>query len=272
MKTSCYSLLSLLSVILLFSCSTPRYIYSPSAHNVPVLTQKGDAQAGGYYSTNFVGEEKRNGQLIDNRSRGADIQGAAAISDHFAVQASYFYRWEKTSGGSDSSTVRYKRNLTEIGAGYYLPINVQKTVFFQLFVGGGLGKFSFTDVDKTAANFHEVNVVKVYLQPAVLFRSKGSFTSSVSLRASILNYSKIKTSYSANELNNYNLDSLNNRGKIFFEPGFTCSFGFKNVPGLRLAFHGGFSFLVSRHLIDYRIINLSAGTWFDIGSLFRKAK
>ena len=210
--------------------------------------------------------------MIVNRSRGADIQGAAAISDHFAVQASYFYRWEKTSGGSDSSTVRYKRNLTEIGAGYYLPVNAQKNVIFQFFVGVGLGKFSFTDVDRVASNFHQANIVKVYVQPAFLFRSKGSFTSSVSMRASILNYSKIKTSYSANQLDDYNLDSLNNRGKIFFEPGFTGSFGFKNVPGLRLAFHGGLSFLLSHNFIDYRLINLSVGTWYDIGSLFRKAK
>jgi len=254
------------------SCTTPRYVYSPSAQNVPVLTQKGDAQAGGYYSTNFVGEEKIDGQLIDNRSRGADLQAAAAITDHFAVQAGYFYRWEKTTGGSDSVTVRYKRNLTELGIGYFLPVNDRQNVFFQLFAGAGLGKFSFTDVGRTNNNFHEARIVKVYIQPAFLFKTKGSFTSSIGMRASIINYSRIKTNYTSIELDDYNLDSLTNRGKIFFEPGFTGSFGLKGVPALRFSFHGGFSFLLSRHFIDYRFVNLSVGTWFDIGSLFRKSK
>lgn len=259
-------------VFMLYSCTTPRYAYSPSAQNVPVLTKKGDAQAGGYYSTNFVGEEKRDGQLIDNRSRGTDLQAAAAITDHFAVQAGYFYRWEKTTGGSDSVTVRYKRNLTELGIGYFLPVNNNQNVIFQIFVGAGLGKFSFTDVGRTNNNFHEANITKVYIQPAFLFKTKGSFTSSIGMRASILNYSRIKTNYSASQLDDYRLDSLNSRGKIFFEPGFTGNFGLKGVPALRFSFHGGFSFLLSRHFFDYRFVNLSAGTWIDIGSLFRKSK
>ena len=125
-------------VLIMVSCNTPRYIYSPSAHNVPVLTQKGDSKIGAVYSTNFTGEEKRDGALIDNRSRGYDLHGAAAITDHFAVQASYFYRWEKSSGGKDSLTVRYKRNLTEIGLGYYLPVNDKKNVIFQFLEGQAL--------------------------------------------------------------------------------------------------------------------------------------
>ncbi|MBL0054891.1 MAG: hypothetical protein IPP31_01630 [Chitinophagaceae bacterium] len=272
MKWNGLTLLIALLTLLLVSCNTPRYVYSPAAQNVPVLTQKGDSKIGGYYSTNFVGEEKRNGETIDNRSRGYDLHGAVAITDHFAIQAGHFYRWEKTTESTDSATVRYKRNLTEFGLGYYLPINVQKSVFFQVFAGAGFGRFSFTDIDRIAANFHQANITKIYIQPAILFRSKGSFSSSVSIRASIMNYSKIQTSYNPSQLDDYNLDSLNNRAKIFFEPGFTGSFGFKNVPGLRFEFQGGLSFLASRKFIDYRLINLSFGTWFDLGSVFRKSK
>lgn len=254
------------------SCTTPRYIYSPSAQNVPVLTQKGDSKLGAVYSTNFTGQEERDGVETDNRSRGFDLHGAVAVSNNWAVQANHFYRWEKTEGGSDSLTIRYKRNLTELGVGYYMPVNTNKTVFFQFFVGGGLGRFSFTDADRFGTNFHQANITKVYLQPAMQFRSKGSFTSSVSVRASIINYSKVKTNYSAPELDDHHLDNLSNRGKVFVEPAFTGSFGFKNVPGLRLEFQGGLSFLAARSYVDYRIVNFSAGTWIDIGSLFGKTK
>lgn len=257
-------------VFIAASCTTPRYVYSPAAHNVPVLTKKGDSKMGAVYSTNFTGEEKIDGNLIDNRSRGVDVHGAVAITDHFAVQAGYFYRWEKTSGGPDSITIRYNRNLGEFGIGYYIPMSPKKNIIFQLFGGGGIGKFSFTDKTRTTFNFHEANITKIYLQPAFLFRSSGSFTSSISLRSSIIQFRNIKTNYSAGELGDYNLDSLSNRAKIFFEPAFIGSFGFKNLPGLRIEFQGGFSFLASRRHFDYRIANFSVGTWIDIGALIRK--
>ena len=36
-------LLAIITVISLASCDTPRYAYSPTAHNVPVLVKQGDA-------------------------------------------------------------------------------------------------------------------------------------------------------------------------------------------------------------------------------------
>jgi len=273
MKTTLSSSLIIIMLLALaVSCNTPRYVYSPAAHNVPVLTKKGDSKIGALYSTNLTGEQKLNGEVIDNRSRGVDVHGAVAITDHFAVQAGYFYRWEKTTGGTDTATIRYNRNLAELGIGYYLPINQKKNVIFQLFGGAGLGKFSFTDNTKYGFNFHEANITKIYVQPAFLFRSKGSFTSSVSLRSSIIQFRNIKTNYSASQLDDYNLDSLGNRAKIFFEPAFVGSFGFKNFPGFRVEFQGGLSLLASRKYLDYHMVNFSIGTWIDIGAMIRKNK
>jgi len=252
------------------SCNTPRYIYSPAALNVPVLTQKGDGKLGAVYSTNAVGQEKQDGVEIDNRSRGFDLQGAVAITNNFAIQASHFYRWEKTEGGPDSVTLKYNRNLTEIGLGYFLPINDQKNTFFQVFAGAGLGRFDFTDVDKTGSNFHQANITNIYLQPAVLFKSKGSFTTSIGVRFSGISYSKIKTSYTAGQLNDFHLDDLGGRAKWFFEPATVSSFGFKNVPGLRFEVQGGLSFLMARNYIDYRKFNFSIGAGIDFGSIFNK--
>jgi len=258
--------------IIAASCNTPRHIYSPSAHNVPVLTKKGDSKIGAVYSTNAVGQEKKDGVEIDNRSRGYDLQGAVAITNNFAIQAAHAYRWEKTEGGPDSITIKYKRNLTEIGLGYYLPVNDKGNTFFQVFAGAGLGRFSFTDNDKTGSNYHQANITKIYLQPAVLFKSKGSFTTSVAVRFSGINYSKIKTSYSASQLDDYHLDDLTGRMKWFFEPATVSSFGFKGVPGLRFEVQGGLSFLMARNYVDYRKFNFSVGTWVDMGALFGKNK
>ena len=257
-------------IVIAASCSTPRYIYSPSAHNVPVLTKKGDSKIGAVYSTNAVGEETKDGVKVDNRSRGYDVHGAVAITDNFAIQANHAYRWEKTEGGPDSTTLKYKRNLTEIGLGYYMPINDKKNTFFQVFAGAGLGRFSFTDIDKTSNNYHQANITKVYLQPAILFKSKGSFTTSVAVRFSGISYSKIKTSYNASQLNDYHLDDLSGRAKWFFEPASVSSFGFKNLPGLRFEVQGGLSFLMARNYVDYRKFNFSIGTWVDVGQLFTK--
>ncbi|MBL7702397.1 MAG: hypothetical protein JNM14_09110 [Ferruginibacter sp.] len=269
-KNPSYLLILICLVVFAASCNTPRHIYSPSAHNVPVLTKKGDSKIGALYSTNAVGQETRDGVEIDNRSRGYDLQGAVAITDHFAIQAAHAYRWEKTEGGPDSTNLKYKRNLTELGLGYYLPVNDNKSVFFQVFAGAGLGRFSFTDVDKTGSYYHQANVTKIYLQPAVLFKSKGSFTTSVSMRFSSINYSKVKTNYSPVQLEDYHLENLSGRAKWFFEPATVSSFGFKGLPGLRFEVQGGLSFLMARNYVDYRKVNFSIGSWIDIGSLFKR--
>lgn len=252
------------------SCNTPRHIYNPSAHNVPVLTKKGDGKIGAAYSTNAVGQETKDGVDIDNRSRGYDLQGAVAITNNLAIQAAHAYRWEKAQGGPDSITIKYKRNLTEIGFGYYMPVNDKNNTFFQVFAGAGLGKFSFTDVDKTSSYYHEATITKVYLQPAISFKSKGSFTTSVSVRFSRINYSKIKTNYSVGQLDDYHLENLNSRAKWFFEPASISSFGFKGLPGLRFEVQAGLSFLMAREYRDYRKFNFSIGSYLDFASLFRK--
>jgi hypothetical protein len=104
----------------------------------------------------------------------------------------------------------------------------------------------------------------------MLFKTQGSFTNAVSVRGSIINYRNIKTSYDATQLQDFYLDNLNNRGKVFIEPAYTASFGLKNVPGLRFEFQAGLSFLVARRYVDYRFVNFSAGTWLNMAQLFNK--
>lgn len=269
MKNRSVPFILFLIPVIFFSACQPRYAYSPSAHNVPVITKKGDGKIGGVYSTNINGEESLDDERIYSNSNGIDLQGAYALSDNWAIQASHFQRWERTTGGPDSVSIKYRRNLTELGGGYYFPVNTTKTVFFQCFAGAGLGKFSFTDHSVNGDFFHQSDVLKVYLQPAMLFRTKGSFSTSIAVRGSIVKFNSVKTNYSASQLSDYRLDNLDKKARLFIEPAFVSSFGFKNLPGLRIEFQGSFSILTAYRGFDYRTQNFSIGSYLDFGSLIR---
>ena len=257
----------LLMIMIFTACQSPRYAYSPAAHNVPVLTKKGDGKIGALYSTSIPTEETYNNERVYSHTNGLDVHGAVALSDNWAVQSGYFQRWERNTGGPDTANIKYRRNIGEIGGGYYFAMNKRKTNFFQVFGGGGLGKFSFTDHSINGNYFHESDILKFYIQPAFVFRSKGSFSTSIALRGSIVKYYGIKTNYNQNQLADYKLDNLDYRAKFFFEPAFVSSFGFKNVPGLRVEFQGSLSLLASYNPFDYRPANLSIGSYIDFGSL-----
>ena len=257
-----------LLLIFFAACKAPRYAYSPTAHNAPILTQKGDGKIGALYSNNLTGSAEGS-DAVNNSGSGFDLQAAYALSDNWAVQASHFQRWETTTGGTDSVTIKYRRNLTEIGGGYYYALNEDKKTFIQLFAGFGLGRFSFTDHSIHGDFFHQSDIFKFYIQPAFIFRSKGSFSGAVDVRGSFIKFNSIKTNYTASELHDYKLDNINGGAKFFIEPAFTGSFGFKNIPGLRIEAQAALSLFPSDNLFNYRGRSFSIGSYFDFGSFKR---
>lgn len=268
-----------LAVVAVFfaSCDTPRYAYSPSAHNVPLLAKQGDSKISANYSTNADMQESDN-NYTRNRSNGYDLQGAVAVTDHIAVQGSYFSRREKSYGNSynaDTATVRYKRSLFEFGAGYFTPIDKKQRVFFQVFGGVGFGKLGITDIGTDFAGtafsrFYNSDIRKYYLEPAIIFRNKEVFAASLSTRFSVIGFKNVSTNYSLEEKQNYRLDSLNRFSTVFFEPAFVNSYGFNKLPGFRLEYQLGLSLALDPEAImDYRPFNFSIGLLFDIGKLIK---
>ena len=178
----------------LASCYTPRYVYSPSAHNVPVLTKKGDSKLAVNYSVNPVDNTVKDSIPVKAKARGYDLQAAYAITNHWAIQLNYFHRTERNAGdfdagNRDSVVINYKRNLTEIGLGYFHALNENKRSFVQIFAGAGFGKFSFTDNGRDRngiyrSHYHNVNVTRVFVQPALTVRSRRNFAASFSIRSS----------------------------------------------------------------------------------------
>ncbi|MEN9569384.1 MAG: hypothetical protein RL172_615, partial [Bacteroidota bacterium] len=69
--------ISILACSILTSCYSPRYVYSPAAHNVPILANKGDSKLAAYYSSNLNNATNINlADQVSSRGRGWDVQGA----------------------------------------------------------------------------------------------------------------------------------------------------------------------------------------------------
>jgi hypothetical protein len=270
------------SCFLLFSCYTPRYVYSPSAHNVPVLTKKGDSKLAFNYSLNAADKALDNNVYRDGKARGYDLQAAYAVTNKWAVQLNYVHRTEQNSGDfgpgpTENTVINYKRSLTEIGAGYFCPLNKRRWAMLQVFTGMGFGKFGFTDNGSDyngvyRSRYHNMDITKVFIQPAIMIRGSKNFATSLSSRHSIIYFRNIKTDYTATELNNYVLDSLNYRPRVFWEPALINNFGFEKLPGVKLEFQVGLAFLMSRQFADYRSFNVSAGLLLDLPKLFSNSR
>lgn len=261
------------------SCYTPRYMYSPPAHNVPVLVKQGDSKLSAAYSSNLSMRSYENNKVNESKNRGFDLQGACAITGNFAIQANYFNRKERNNGDPekhrlDSSDINYKRYLTEIGIGYFKSLDTRDLVLFQVFSGAGKGRFSFTDngKDRNDINYsrsHQADITKFYIQPAMLFRTRGNFSAAISTRFSFIWYGNIKTNYTPAELADYKLDSLAYGVRTFWEPAFVNSIGFKKLPGIMIEYQLGTAILLSRRVIDYRSFNFSLAVVFDLPKLLK---
>ncbi len=277
MKSRCYIPVALVT-ILISSCYTPRYMYSPAAHNVPVLVKQGDSKLAANYSSDLSGNPftSTDGARERKKSEGYDLQGAVAVTNHFAIQANYFNRTERNKGDEgnlDNSVINYRRKLTEFGLGYFSSIHRRDKVMFQVFAGAGKGHFKFTDVGNDLnsipyTRFHQADIIKFYVQPAFTFRVRDNFALSVSSRHSFINFSNIRTDYSPLELQDYQLEDLEFGYRAFWEPGFTNTIGFNKLPGLKLEYQLSTALLVSQRTIDYRSFNFSLGLVLDIPKLF----
>ncbi|MEP7164492.1 MAG: hypothetical protein ABI741_07355 [Ferruginibacter sp.] len=273
-------------VVLLASCDTTRYAYSPNAHNVPLLAKQWDSKVSANYSTNAANiDDQSNSTTANtysrNRSNGYDLQAALAVTNNIAIQGNYYSRSEKTNGSAyngDSSVVRYKRNLAEFGAGYFTSINKKGKIFFQVFGGVGFGKLKLTEAARDFngvqyTRFYNSDILKYYLEPAIIFRSsKEVFAASISTRFSVINFKRVNTNYTLDEKQTYNLDSLNRYAIYFLEPAFVNSFGFNKLPGFRIEYQLGLSIpldVTSDFILDYRPFNFSIGLSFDIGKLIK---
>lgn len=221
-------------VIVASSCTTKRYIYAPSTPNIPYFNQEGDSKAAAFYST------AGNGDLERRKSDGLDLEGAYALSDHWAVTTSFFYRKERDreTGRSifDSSIVNYKRKIFEVGGGYFIPFNPKKTITMNVYGGVGLGKFLMNENGtKTGSpydRFYNVNVLKWYVQPSLNFMPGKYFRFALYFKPTFVRYGEYTSDYLPEEFEYFGFQKIHRQVINFFEMGYDLQLGIPKVPWL----------------------------------------
>jgi len=258
----------------LCSCRTPRDIYSPSVPGNPFFKQKGDSKVSGFFSSG-----NRNGNASFNY--GYDVQAAYAPVNHLAVTIGTYQRREKdTYAGThynifDSSAVRYKRNFTEIGVGYFSPFAKGSNITFNLYTGIGLGGFSIDDrglTDSSAySRDYKTRMTKWYLQPGINFIISDYFRLGLVLRLAWVNYHHINTSYSSSELDYFFLNKISNRVFLYGESTLNMQVGFPRLQWMKLDMGASFCPDQAGGYPHVRNFNGFAGLTFSLPSRIKKS-
>jgi len=265
-----------------------RYVYAAQPANVPYFKQKGDAKITGYSS---------DGTDFTQKDGGTSIQGAYAVSNHWAITAAfnhwkqkqvYYYDssryYSSFSQGYvrtnvfDSSLINYKNNTFELGGGYYTALNKKKTITYNLYGGVAIGKYAINDAgldsnNKNYTRFNTNNVTKWYLQGAFNFMPSPYFYCSIGGNFSVLNFSSKNTTYSNQELEYFYLNKINNKSFFMWEPYFNMQIGVPKINWVKLDMQLSWSTGFSR--IDYPKVRTfigSIGGTINIGEALRKVK
>lgn len=250
----------------LFSCYTPRYVYSPPTQNIPALYKKNDLEFSGFYAGSVNTFKTK-----DNYNQGFDIQSAWAVDNHFAIMLNESARWERNSGNDsyypgDSSLLSYSQNFIELGAAYYSSPKNNPKMLLQVFGGAALGISKISDdyvSNSLQTNkYHDANVTKVFVQPALLYSPLKNFLTTLSSRFTAAIFTHIHTNYTPSELDNYNLDSLTVSPVFFWEPAVSYTIGFKKLP-IKLRIQGSISILLNHRFVEHRSSNIGFGIISD---------
>lgn len=253
--------------VCMVSCYSPRYVYSPSTQNIPLLHTKNDLEFSGFYSGSINAFKEKG-----NNVNGFDIHAARAFSNHFAAMLNESFRWEKNGGNdsffpADSSLLSYKRNFTEIGIGYFANATHNEKMQLQLFAGAAFGASDITDdyISNSAGTtkYHNSNITKIFIQPAVIYSPLKKFSTALASRITEVIFTHIHTNYTSMELDNYILDSLTVSPIFFWEPAVSYTFGLKKIP-VKLRIQGSVSILLNHRFIEHRTANLGLGIIADI--------
>jgi hypothetical protein len=247
-------LIALILTVVLFSCSSPRYVNSPAAYNATFFKEQGDLKVSASGSINPT----RIGQNIDgadsdgerNYATGLDGQVAYAITKNFLITAGGMYRNEtdrfdedELNSSNTESKVKYKRYMVDAGVGFYLPMGRSKRHYFNIIAGAGFGKSRHTDygIPDSRIRNYEADVAKFYLQPAFNFSFSEQFRMSLSPKISGFTFNNIKTNYDPAEESTLELDGVRGRTMMVFEPSLFFQVGFKNADWIKLDIGMNFS-------------------------------
>jgi hypothetical protein len=259
------SIACIVGIALCWSCTSPRYVYTPSAVNNPFLTEKGDGEINAMYSTSTSdGESGTTGSSVN----GLDLMGSYALSNHFGVQAHYFYRGEKDTYSLSwpnenlDGTLKYKRNEFELGLGGFLPLDKSKSAIFTVWAGAGFGGSKMDESGVTVngggkAGYFDYKTTRLFFQPSFNFIVSEHFKAGIVAKFSSIRFSSVNTSFNGLELVDRALDNLEDNHMSVTEAGYNISFGFKGFKNV--LFTHQLTFAGSSGYYDIRPLNFSIG-------------
>jgi len=195
--------------------------YIPNLQNIPLFRQAGDNM--------FV---ISSGSGVGDNSTMLDIQGAYALTNHFAVTGGYFSTNQK--GGDEPETNFSNGSMYEIGAGIYQPLG--KIGSFDLFGGYGNGK----QFHQYTANTYDYRDSNLETGAASLRYNRFFARSSIGLttriidlalsaRISNMNYYDVNAHIDNQGYEYYTLSRLSGLSCWWFEPAVTLRLGYSPV-------------------------------------------
>jgi hypothetical protein len=265
-------------VILITSCSTPRYVYSPVSVNTPVFQDKGQGSASASYGSSRV----LPGNADRGPANGGDFMGAYAFHKNFGIQGQYSFRNERDKfflknefivsipDSAGTSTIRYNRTQGELGLGGFLPLNRQKNILLNLWAGFGIGNTRMNEDNEVAGiNYQrqfDFRTFRSFWQPQISFAPSPYFQLSYFFKFSRIKFTNVQTNFSEAELIPRRLQALENTVIPVTEGGYSMVFGFRGMKAFRI-FHQ-LSFAGSHGIRSIRGANISLGLQYNFGQQF----
>ena len=237
----------LLTSVLLSSCTTPHFYYTPIIQNVPLFNDKN--QFSGYLAGSF-----------GTVNSCFEIQTGFSLPGHVALTANYM------TGGNNHSSEYYddfaRINYFESSLGFYR--SFENIGVFEIYSGYGRGfqRHVFTSWQSwslEADGKADMSFSKIFIQPDIGIK-KGWMEAAFSCRLTRLNFSGIRIDNTV-----YHLDELNilkqNSTPWLVEPAFTFRGGSKSVKGqIQVLFTGN---LTNSNLMFERF-RFNIGLYFSL--------
>lgn len=269
---------------ILYSCTAPKYIYTPPTANLLGINERKQIKAAADYTTS--GSSIRTGNSGPHAS-GIDAQVVYGASGRLVLRADWFSKWESNQSAGELNNipfekVSYRKNGAALSAGIYNFSKNKKASVFQINAGIGTGSSSFVnryaDPD-ILPQFYKVNYYRFFIQPAAVVRLSSHYNVSIAGRFSIFNYRNINTD--SRELKESVLGIIDSKPSLISDVIFQNEFGFKGLTGISFqvqmgtsivhtSFSGTSSNSFIREKYDYNKLWLAIGAVAGIKALFKK--
>lgn len=237
----------LLTSVLLSSCTTPHFYYTPIIQNVPLFNDKN--QFSGYLAGSF-----------GTVNSCFEIQTGFSLPGHVALTANYM------TGGNNHSSEYYddfaRINYFESSLGFYR--SFENIGVFEIYSGYGRGfqRHAFTSWQSWSLESDgaaDMSFSKIFIQPDIGIK-KGWMEAAFSCRLTRLNFSEIRINNTV-----YHLDELNilkqNSTPWLVEPAFTFRGGSKSVKGqIQVLFTGN----LTNSYLKFERFRFNIGLYFSL--------